>query len=86
VFPICSLFSHMSGPADHDLPFRVEQWDDADRHVEELIALVGDPATIEAMIARGEMTEADRGRAVWWRHGLPSSALFEAMRQACCFR
>ena len=25
-----------------DLPFRVEQWDDADQHVEELIALAGD--------------------------------------------
>jgi hypothetical protein len=27
---------------DHDLPFRIELWDDQDRYVEELIALVGD--------------------------------------------
>jgi hypothetical protein len=26
----------------YDLPLLVEQWDDADRHAEELIALVGD--------------------------------------------
>jgi hypothetical protein len=27
---------------DPDLPFKIELWDDADQHVEELIALVGD--------------------------------------------
>jgi hypothetical protein len=27
---------------DDDLPFRIELWDDQDRHVEELIALAGD--------------------------------------------
>jgi hypothetical protein len=26
----------------YDLPYLVERWDDADRHTEELIALVGD--------------------------------------------
>jgi hypothetical protein len=26
---------------DHDLPYRIEVWDDQDAHVEELIALVG---------------------------------------------
>jgi hypothetical protein len=32
---------------DHDLPFKIEAWDDADQHVEELIALVGDLATAQ---------------------------------------
>lgn len=27
---------------EHDLPFRVEVWDDRDSHVDELVALVGD--------------------------------------------
>ena len=27
---------------DDDLPFRIELWDDRDRHVEELIALTSD--------------------------------------------
>jgi hypothetical protein len=27
---------------EDDLPFRVEVWDDKDRHIEELIALVSD--------------------------------------------
>jgi hypothetical protein len=30
---------------DDDLPFRVELWDDGDRHVEEVIALTADFAT-----------------------------------------
>jgi hypothetical protein len=30
---------------DDDLPFRIELWDDKDRHVEELIALASDYAT-----------------------------------------
>ena len=33
---------------DHDLPFRVELWDDKDSHVEELIALVGDHGVAQA--------------------------------------
>jgi hypothetical protein len=27
---------------DHDLPYRIEVWDDQDARVEELIALIGD--------------------------------------------
>ena len=34
----------MSG-GDEDLPFRIELWDDADRHIEELIALPSDFAS-----------------------------------------
>jgi hypothetical protein len=36
----------MGGP-DDDLPFRIEPWDDADRHVEGLIALVADFTTAQ---------------------------------------
>ena len=32
----------MASEDAQDLPFRIEQWDDADSRVEELIALVGD--------------------------------------------
>jgi hypothetical protein len=32
----------MATKAPLDLPYSVEQWDDAEQHVEELIALVGD--------------------------------------------
>jgi hypothetical protein len=35
----------MASGHQFDLPFSVELWDDADRHVEELIALTGDYAT-----------------------------------------
>jgi hypothetical protein len=34
----------MSG-GDQDLPFRIELWDDADRHIEEVIALASDFAS-----------------------------------------
>jgi hypothetical protein len=34
----------MAGP-DDDLPFRIELWDDADRHIEEVIALASDFST-----------------------------------------
>ena len=30
---------------DDDLPFRIELWDDADRHIEEVIALTSDYST-----------------------------------------
>jgi len=33
---------------DDDLPFRVELWDDHDRHIEEVIALVSDFATAKS--------------------------------------
>ena len=36
---------------DHDLPYRVELWDDGDTRVEELIALVGDHAVARAAYA-----------------------------------
>jgi hypothetical protein len=41
---VLALFSYMVLATGHqdDLPFLVEQWDYADRHAEELIALVGD--------------------------------------------
>ena len=35
----------MVGNGDNDLPFKIEAWDDADQHVEELIALLGDFAS-----------------------------------------
>ena len=47
------------GGEEADLPFRIELWDDADRHVEELIALIGDYAT-----ANGAYEEAVRRRRV----------------------
>jgi len=40
-----------------DLPYMVEQWDDTDRHVEELIALAGD-----YRVARAPYEEAVKGR------------------------
>jgi len=38
------MFSHaeMAMGRPYDLPYSVELWDDADQHVEELIALTGD--------------------------------------------
>ena len=33
------------GGRDDDLPYQVELWDDADRHIEEVIALVSDYAS-----------------------------------------
>ena len=33
------------GGRDDDLPFRIEHWDDADRYVEEVIALASDFAS-----------------------------------------
>ncbi len=38
----------MATKAPLDLPYSVEQWDDADRHVEELIARTGDYRTAKA--------------------------------------
>jgi hypothetical protein len=35
------------GGRDDDLPFRIELWDDGDRHVEELIALAADFTTAQ---------------------------------------
>ena len=33
------------GGRDEDLPFHIELWDDADRHIEEVIALASDYAS-----------------------------------------
>ena len=33
------------GGVEHDLPFKIELWDDADRHIEEVIALASDYAS-----------------------------------------
>ena len=41
-----------------DLPYKVEQWDDTDSHVEELIALTGD-----FRVARAAFEEAVKARA-----------------------
>ena len=35
-----------------ELPYRVEVWDDADAHVEELVALCGDHAVASALPLR----------------------------------
>ena len=35
------------GGREYDLPFRIELWDDGDRHVEELIALAADFTTAQ---------------------------------------
>lgn len=48
-----------------DLPFRIELWDDTDRHVEELIALVGDLAT--ASTAYDEAVKRRPGKLITLR-------------------
>jgi hypothetical protein len=48
-----------------DLPFMVEQWDDADSHVEELIALTGDYRVARA--AYEEAVKQRPGRIVTMR-------------------
>jgi hypothetical protein len=48
-----------------DLPYSVEQWDDADRHVEELIALTGDYRVAKA--AFDEAVKARPGRIITLR-------------------
>ena len=53
------MFSHieMAMGRPYDLPYSVELWDDADSHVEELIALTGD-----YRVARAAFDEAVRRR------------------------
>ena len=53
------LFStgQMATGRPDDLPYMVEQWDDADRYVEELIALTGD-----YRVARAAFAEAAKQR------------------------
>ena len=48
---------HAVSGQEHDLPYRVELWDDRDTHVEELIAVVGDH-----FVARAAFDEAVRRR------------------------
>ena len=48
-----------------DLPYMVEQWDDADRYVEELIALTGDYGV--ARVAFAEAARRRPGRIVTLR-------------------
>lgn len=43
-----------------DLPYMIEQWDDADSHVEELIALAGDYRVAGAAFDREAQTRQDR--------------------------
>ena len=53
------MFSHveMAMGRPYDLPYSVELWDDADQHVEELIALTGD-----YRVARAAFEEAVKHR------------------------
>ena len=55
MFTFCSKTVTMGSP--FDLPYSVELWDDADRHVEELIALTGD-----YRVARAAYEEAVKRR------------------------
>jgi hypothetical protein len=43
VVPISFSYTTMATGRQFDLPFLIEQWDDADRHTDELIALTGLP-------------------------------------------
>ena len=42
---LCLFSNGGMGGDEHDLPFKIELWDDADRHVEEVIALASDFAS-----------------------------------------
>ncbi len=55
----------MATKAPLDLPYSVEQWDDADQHVEELIALCGDLGAAKA--AFHAAVEARPGRIITLR-------------------
>jgi len=59
VDPVLIMFSHaeMAMGRPYDLPYSVELWDDADSHVEELIALTGD-----YRVARAAFEEAVKRR------------------------
>ena len=50
---------------DHDLPYRIEVWDEGDSHVEELVALVGDHAV--ARVAFAEAVKRRPGKLVTLR-------------------
>jgi hypothetical protein len=57
VVPVSFSTGQMATGRPDDLPYMVEQWDDADRYVEELIALTGD-----YRVARAAFTEAAKQR------------------------
>jgi hypothetical protein len=61
------MFSHaeMAMGRPYDLPYSVELWDDADSHVEELIALTGDYRVARA--AFDEAVKCRPGRIVTLR-------------------
>jgi hypothetical protein len=50
---------------DDNLPFRVELWDDADRHIEELIALVSDYSS--AVVTYEEAVKRRPGKLITLR-------------------
>ena len=55
----------MAQGGELDLPYRVEQWDDKDRHVEEVIALTGDYRI--ARVAFDEAVKRRPGRVITLR-------------------
>jgi hypothetical protein len=57
VVPDPFSYTTMATGYQFDLPYMVEQWDDADSHVEELIALTGD-----YRVARAAYEEAVKRR------------------------
>lgn len=65
--------------ADDDLPYRIEMWDEGDRRVEQLIALVGDHAV--ARVAFAEAARLRPGRIVTLRQ--KARVLADSRRSAC---
>jgi hypothetical protein len=55
----------MAQGGELDLPYRVEQWDDMDRYVEEVIALTGDYRI--ARVAFDEAVKRRPGRVITLR-------------------
>jgi isocitrate/isopropylmalate dehydrogenase len=55
----------MAQGGELDLPYRVEQWDDRDRYVEEVIALTGDYRI--ARVAFDEAVKRRPGRVITLR-------------------
>ena len=53
-------YGRMATKAPLDLPYSVEQWDDADLHVEELIALTGDFRVAKAAFDQAVKTRPGR--------------------------
>src|SRR5512141_3252513 len=65
VVPVLFTTGQMATGRPDDLPYMVEQWDDADRYVEELIALTGDYRVARA--AFDEAVKCRPGRIVTLR-------------------